>query len=105
MVPRFSQNVWRVSLINLQRRAFASVVAVVVAVVVVVVLLMLFWVFVSHCAWPVNLPLTFPLHIRSPQEAVKATFSALHSSPDGKKLKPVNASLLAQRRGKKGSKY
>lgn len=36
------------------------------------------------------------------KEAVKATFSAL-SSPDNKRLKPVNASLLAQRRTTKKS--
>ncbi|XP_048577450.1 ribosomal protein S6 kinase alpha-2-like isoform X2 [Nematostella vectensis] len=35
------------------------------------------------------------------KEAVKATFSALHSSPDPRRLKPVQASLLAQRRGAK----
>ena len=36
------------------------------------------------------------------KEAVKATFSAL-SSPDNKRLKPVHASLLAQRRTTKKS--
>lgn len=36
------------------------------------------------------------------KEAVKATFSAL-SSPDNKRLKPVHASLLAQRRTRKKS--
>jgi hypothetical protein len=36
------------------------------------------------------------------QDAVKATFSALHSSPDHlRRLKPVQTSLLAQRRTKK----
>ncbi|KXJ17060.1 Ribosomal protein S6 kinase alpha-2 [Exaiptasia diaphana] len=39
------------------------------------------------------------------KDAVKATFSALHSSPDhNRRLKPVQTSLLAQRRTKKGQR-